>query len=335
MNTPRLLFTVDVEEDMPLWKVTDPITTENARALPKLHQLCEGLGARPTYLCDYPMITQKESGAIIRELYQRKNCEIGTHLHPWNTPPYNGVPGRTYDERTVAYYMRDLGADRFRPKLESLTNAITTLTGERPRSFRAGRYGIDGPTLRVVSDLGYTTDTSVTPLAEHTADGGPDFRSAPQIPYRPSGENVCIRGDLPIVEIPVSIALTRNVPRAISNIYVRIPKAARIRGLLSKDYLDIINYAWLYPVRFDLEDMKAAAKSLLALGSPVLNVFLHSSELIAGMSGGVHTETDVNNTFERLRGILEYCVRDLGAKPMTLAEAGREMEPWIDKNSKS
>lgn len=327
---PILLFTIDVEEDMPRWNITNPITVENARALPGLQEICDEFGVRPTYLCNYPMVVQQPSAGILQKLHASGRCEIGTHLHPWNTPPFNGIPGKSVDEQTIAYYLRDLGPGKFRAKLDLLTKEIQQLTGIRPLTFRAGRYGIDGPTLRVVQELGYTVDTSVTPLAEHTADGGPDFRSAPQIPYRPSGDDVRHRGNLQIVEVPVSIALTRRVPRSLSNLYVHLPRWTRLRGILSSDFLNIVDYAWLYPVRFNLKQMQLCARSLIAHGSPVLNVFLHSSELVPGVSGAVHTPEDARRCVERIRGILQFCVQDLGARPMTLAECGPEMNDWID-----
>jgi hypothetical protein len=333
MPAPRLLFTIDVEEDMPSWKITNPIATTNARALPDLQRLCEEYGLRPTYLCDYPMVSQPESAQIIRQLARSSPCEIGTHLHPWNTPPYNGIPGRNVDERTIPYYLRDLGPDLFRQKLQTLTDAIGNLTGNRPLSFRAGRFGIDAATLAVLPECGYLYDSSVTPLAEHGADGGPDFRRAPVLPYYPHRRDICRRGDLPILEIPVSVALTRKLPEPIQNLYIRIPKAARLRGLLSKDYLNFVDYAWLYPVRFDTPEMIRAASTLRALGSPVLNLFLHSSEIVPGMSGAVKDQAAVEQCMARLRGIIEFCLKELRAAPATLSEAGAEVEAWLRHGS--
>lgn len=330
---PRLLLTIDVEEDMPSWKITNPVTTTNVAALPALQKLCNELGIRPTYLCNHPPVTQRDSAKIIKNLAKSGRCEIGAHLHPWNTPPYNGIPGRRVDETTVAYYMNDLGPELIRPKLENVTSAIANLVGKSPTSFRAGRFGMDGRTLAVLPEFGYTIDTSVTPLAEHTKDGGPDFRMAPMLPYRPSRIDICKNGDVPIIEIPVSIALTRKVPRTVQNAYIRIPQKMRLRGLLSKDFLNILDFAWLYPVRFDLPMMIRAADTLVASGSPVLNVFYHSSELVAGVSGSVATQADADRGIARLRGILEYCIQKFGAVPMTLADAGRECETRISATS--
>lgn len=330
MSPPFLLVTVDVEEDMPDWRITDPITVRNLGALPRLAGLCRELGVRPTYLCDHPVVTDPAGVLVLRELRAAGDCELGTHLHPWNTPPFDGIPGRVEDERSVPYYMYELDRARFRAKLEVLHQRVAELAGEAPVSFRAGRFGIDPATLAEVIALGYEVDTSVTPLEDHGADGGgPDFRSAPQLPYRPHARDVNRRGDLPIVEIPVSVALTHRLPRFVNQAYVYIPKSTRLRGLLSRDYLRIVDFAWLYPVRFDEELMAKAADTLVASGSPVLNVFFHSSELVPGASGRVRTAEDVETFFRRLRAILEHCLGELGAVPATLAEAGRALRPSL------
>jgi len=326
---PRLLFTIDVEEDMPGWDITDPVSVSNVAALPRLAELCRALDVRPTYLCTYPVATTPESAAILRLLHERGDCEIGTHLHPWNTPPFLGVPGREGDEQKQTYYQFELGPERFRAKLETLHRAVGALTGSPPRSFRAGRFGIDAATLRELIDLGYQVDTSVTPLAEHKLDRGPDFRLAPQVPYRPAREDVGRRGDLPIVEIPVSVGLTRRMPELLRRAYVHLPPATHLRGLLSRDYLGVVDYAWLYPVRFDLELMQKTVVTLVESGAPVLNVFLHSSELAPGQSGRVRSKEDVEEVFRRLAGILEFCLERFDCEPCTLGEAGRALGPSL------
>lgn len=326
---PRLIFTVDVEEDMPGWEITDPISVHNVAALPRLAELCSELGVLPTYLCTYPTVTTKESAAILRLLHRRGDCEIGTHLHPWNTPPFNGVPGRNGDERKLTYYQYELGPARFRAKLRTLHEAVGQISGGIPVSFRAGRFGIDALTLRELIPLGYVVDSSVTPLEEHLQDDGPDFRTAPQHPYRPALEDITKLGDMPIVEIPVSVGLTRNVPVFLQKAFVHLPKVTRVRGLLSRDYLNVIDFAWLYPARFDVELMKKAARALTEGGAPVLNVFVHSSELVAGASGRVRTQADVEACFGGIRAILEFCIEEFDAVPCTLSVAARALRPAL------
>lgn len=325
MPKPLLAFTIDVEEDMPDWGITDPISVGNVAALPRVHDLCERHGVRPTYLCTYPVATMPYSRAVLRELFARGDCELGTHMHAWNTPPFGRVPGREGDERRHTYYQFELGPERFRDKLAVLHEAVGAITGEAPRSFRAGRFGIDAATLRELLPFGYEVDSSVTPLTAPVAARGPDFREAPQHPYRPAHDDVTRPGDLPIVEIPVSISLTRRVPRLVRSTYVRLPRATRLRGLLSRDFLGLLDFAWLYPARFDAELMGAAARTLVRDGAPILNVFLHSSELLDGRSGRVHDGAELELVYERLDEIFRLCIDEFGARPCTLQEAGREL----------
>jgi len=318
--------TLDVEEDMPEWRIADPATCENVRALPRFAELCRDLGVKPTYLCTYPVVRDPAASAILRELVERGDCEIGAHLHPWNTPPYLGIPGSAEDERKRAYYLRELGPELFRKKVEVLRDAVAELIGSPPVSFRAGRFGIDAATLAELPSLGFHVDSSVTPLVHHREDDGPDFRSAPQIPYRPSKRNVCRRGDVPIVELPVSVTLTRRLPRWARLVYVYLPPVTRIRGLLSRDYLGFVDFAWLYPARFDAKVMKRAARALRISRSPLFNVFLHSSELVAGAASPyVRTSEHADLVFARLREILRYCIEELGAVPQTMAETAAEI----------
>lgn len=329
MTAPLLLLSIDVEEDMPGWRIVRPTRVTNLAALPRLAALCERLGVRPTYLCNHPVVTDPEGAAILRSLAARGGCEIGTHVHAWNTPPYEGVAGRAGDEREHTYYQFELAPEASRAKLASVHAAVAAVADAPPISFRAGRFGIDAVTMQALVELGYRVDTSVTPLVDHSADGGPDFRGAPRFPYRPAAHDPRAKGALPIVEIPVSIATTRRLPFALQRAYARIPPVTRLRGVLSGDVLGLVDFAWLYPVRFAPELMRRAADVLAAQESPVLNVFLHSSELAPGVSGRVATPADVERVFAALEDVLVHCLRAHGAEPATLAEAGRRLAPAL------
>ena len=333
LRAPLLILTVDVEEDMPDWKVKRVTTTQNIEALPAFTTRMSALGVRPTFLCDYPVVARPASADVLGNLAATTGCELGTHMHAWNTPPFDGDAERESAERNVAYYQSELAAPVFRDKLNTLHEAVTAVAGQTPTSYRAGRFGIDGRTLQEVVALGYRVDSSVIPLSEHRVDGGPDHRKAPQGPYFPSASDVTRRGDLPILEIPLSIGLTRRLPRFLQRAFVRMPRRTRLRGLLSRDYLGWVDYGWLYPARFDEETMCRVAATLVASEIPVLNVFLHSSELIPGASGRVHTDEDVQRVVRDCEALLTYCIGELGAQPATLSEAADVLVPVLRASS--
>jgi len=182
---------------------------------------------------------------------------------------------------------------------------------------------------RELIPFGYEVDSSVTPLEEHMRDGGPDFRNAPQGSYRPDIEDITREGDLPIVEVPLSVGLTRPIPSFLRQAFIRLPRQMRFRGLLSRDYLRLVDFAWLYPARFDVSLMKAAASTLFVTGCPVFNVFIHSNELAPGTSGRGESRASVTKCFERVRAILTHLIEEYDPLPVTLCEAGYKLRPRL------
>ena len=75
--------------------------------------------------------------------------------------------------------------------------------------------------------------------------------------------------------------------------------------------------------------MVRAASTLMDIESPVLNVFLHSSEMLAGASGRVETGEQVEETLDRIRGILVHCMDVFSAVPATLREAAAALRPSL------
>ena len=170
-QTLRLVVTIDTEEEG-LWSGDYPKTGEvtNIRGVPRFQELCDRFGVRPTYLVDAPVVQSAEAVSILRPIQDDDRAEIGTHLHPWNNPP-------TIEQRCSRNsYLCNLPAELQRQKIEWLTDAIESAFGRRPRSFRAGRYGLDICGARILERLGYCVDSSVIPLTDYSVGGGPDFR---------------------------------------------------------------------------------------------------------------------------------------------------------------
>ena len=89
----KLIVTIDTEEDN--WGSYNPTgnTVENIGYIRELQELFDKYDVKPTYLLTYPVATDDNSVSLLRGVMERGGCEIGTHCHPWNTPPFKEQTG--------------------------------------------------------------------------------------------------------------------------------------------------------------------------------------------------------------------------------------------------
>src|SRR5262249_23795607 len=264
--------------DMPRRAPERQITVANVSALPQLQRLCDTYGVRPTYLTTYAVATDPAAARTLAGVQATGRCEIGAHLHPWNTPPQPDGP------RLDAVRATQIPVDAMIAKKRMLTNTLEQVFDRRPRSFRAGRFGINGLCLQALEALGYAVDSSVITGVSLAGEGGEDFRRAPDRPYFPDRRDPARVGTCTVYEVPVSAGFTREVGARTRRLYDAILPWTRLRGLLSDDHLGILDHHWLYPTLVKDAALVRVADVLLERGVPVLNIFLHSSELLAGAS---------------------------------------------------
>jgi len=318
---PSLLITIDTESD-DLWAGRPELTFENIRYIPRLQELFDNYGLRPTYLVSYPVATSEIGRQVLSPIARAGHAEIGSHMHVWTTPPL--VPMTSEDSRYCPL-ATEIPYDLLAMKMANVTRMVSELSGSRPVSHRAGRFGFDHNGLRVLQELGYLADTSVTPLMtwlEPSYTGGqrgPDFRSAPFEPYYPSEADVTRRGTGPLLEVPVSIFLTRPLPPRIANRLARLPRNNNVVRALR--WSGFVRHGWLSPGReTNGRRLIGIARALIALGVPMLNVMFHSSEMAPKTSPSTRTQADVDDSFQQLKVLFDYLVHKVRARPLTLSE---------------
>ncbi len=309
----HLLVGIDTESDNQ-WDLGARLhpTFENIYALPDLHGLFARHGVRPTYLITYPVATDPRSAQVLRQLRGSGGCEIGAHHHAWETPPCE-----VSDIRRHVYALA-LPPHRFEQQVMELTGAIGEAVGERPTSYRSGRFGFDAAHVSPLERAGYLTESSVAPLFCERHKGGPDFAGAPLRPYFLSYDNATEAGASQLLELPVSAALNRRVPAWLARAYARAPYPYTTRRVLRK--LSIARMLWLRPSYSSLEDMITLGRRLKASGVPTLNLLFHSSEAIVGGSPYNRTAEELAVFLEKLERFLEWAVGELGAVPATFSE---------------
>jgi peptidoglycan/xylan/chitin deacetylase (PgdA/CDA1 family) len=285
---------------------------ENLYALPVLHALFARHGVRPTYVITYPVATDPRSAQVLRELKARGDCEIGAHHHAWETPPCTAADIQRHA------YAASLPLRQFEDQLAALTTAIGDAVGERPLSYRSGRFGFSAAHVAALEKLGYEVESSVAPLFYEAHKQGPDFVEAPLTPYYLAYDSATRAGTSSLLEIPVSAALNRRVPKSLQYLYARAPKPYTTKRVLRK--LGVAHVRWLRPSYSSLEDMKSLARDLAAAGEPVLNLLFHSSEAIVGGSPYNRTDAELKAFCDRLERFFEYAIATLQAKPATFIE---------------
>ena len=310
---PTLLVGIDTEGDNQ-WdlRARQQQTFENIYALPKLHALFQRHGVRPTYVVTWPVATDERSQEVLRFLLLRGDCEIGAHHHAWETPPCTPADVARHP------YASALPIGQFEAQLAELTRAIAQATGERPVSYRSGRFGFHAAHVAALEREGYLVESSVAPLFFEAHKGGPDFVEAPLRPYFLAYDSAVRPGTSRVLEVPCSAALSRELPDRLAWMYARAPWNYTTRRVLRK--LGIAHVEWLRPSYSSGEGMQQLARRLVARGMPALNMIFHSSEAIVGGSPYNRSEAELEGFLDRLDRFLSFATTELGAATATFRE---------------
>ena len=297
----KLIITIDTEEDQ--WGSFKPTghTVENIRQIPKLQALFDEFGVTPTYLINYPVATDENSIKILSNIAKDERCEIGSHCHPWNTPPYDEI---TNEENSM---IRNLPSDLQYEKLKCLHETIKTNFGIPPVSFRSGRWGYSQEVANNLHKLGYKVDTSITPYISWAGCFGADYSYVTPEPFRLRCGVQGGRGGT-LLEIPATVGYLRSDFKSSNHIYQAVrrlsPKRLRLLGLLGK--LKLVNQVVLSPEINNANEMIALTKIMQKKGVSYVNLFFHSTTLKVGATDYVKTRVDEDEFHQKIRSYLEY-----------------------------
>jgi len=307
------IVTVDTEE-MGLWSqqfqaIYDD--TEHIREIPVFQKICDKYGVLPSYLMDYPIIKHTLSSRILKEIYKDGKCEIGAHMHPWCTPPYE-------EDRTIANsYFHNLDPQLQEAKLGNLTAAIKDNFGINPVVFRSGRFGFSESQALLLRKFGYLVDSSIIPFMDYRYEGGPDFEGKPFCPYWiNTGDN-----SGPLLEIPVSVGFNRANFKFCSVIFKNLAEntlARKVHLIGILDTLTIMQKIVFSPENSSLNRLKSLSRIYTRKNLRVLNMYLHSSSFVPGGTPYVRSDKDLKLFLAKLDNIFDFLINNLGVKNITL-----------------
>ncbi len=228
-------------------------------------------GVMPTYLLSPEVLEDQTCVGILKSL---SHVELGSHLHGEFVEPFRKPVGASISD-FQAMYSPDVEA----AKMANLTRLFEERMGFKPTSFRAGRWGISPKTFKILEDLGYLVDSSVTPyFIWKFPDYVLDYKTAFDVPYFPSEENLLARGNMKLLQVPVTIY--SHYGRWFNRQGVRAP--GFVKEILRK--APLWRPMWLRPTYSDFAQMKRVIDAYIASHQEeediVLNMMFHSVEIL-------------------------------------------------------
>lgn len=316
-HPPALLVVIDTEEEFEWGQgfFRSKTGVRAMRGIPRVQELFDACGVKPTYVVDYPVATQPDGYRDLKEYHDAGRAVIGAHLHPWVNPPFDESP----DARLS--YPGNLDCDLEKGKLRALTDAIEATFGSRPTIYKAGRYGIGGNSAAILEELGYDIDLSVCPGLDFRPDGGPDFLDFPAEPYWFGAERS-------LLEIPCTAAFVGPLHgigaplRRLSG--TGLGRALRLKGILSR--LGALDRVRVSPEGFDLAQQVRCTRALLRRGVRVINLTFHSPTTTPGYTTFVRDEKDLERFVGRLRDYFEFFLKELKGVALTPHELRDRLE---------
>lgn len=319
---PALIVVVDTEEEFDWHAPFDRRNTsvEHMRSIDRLQRVFDTFSIRPVYVVDQPIASQAIAYEPLRRFHADGRCEIGAHLHPWVSPPF--------DEEVNARnsYPGNLPPELERAKLESLGDAIERNFGVRPSIYKAGRYGAGPNTAEILERLAYDVDLSPCPPFDFGADGGPDWSAFPCEPF-------WIGPARRVLSIPNTGAYVGFVKDGAHGLY-RLATApslrwARLPGILSR--VGALERIFLSPEGYAFADLERLTRALLHSGLRTFVFSLHSPSIQPGCTPYVRDALELEKFLDTCRRYFEFFLGELGGVTRTTSELKHTLEATSKK----
>lgn len=280
----RFTLFIDTEEEFDWHKPFSRTghSVESLKGLATGQAFLNRAGIKPVHMVDYPILESPAAVALLKAWIIEGLCDAGAQLHPWVNPPHE-------EEVTAANsYAGTLPEALERAKLQALRDRIAHELGQRPVSFRAGRYGVGPNSARLLEEEGFLLDSSVRSLFDYRSQLGPDFYHHPQIPYWAGPRRK-------LIELPLSTTFTGRLRSFGRPIYKLAQHFGPLPGALSK--LGMLSRVALTPEGIPPEDAVDAIDRMLEDGVRVLNLSFHSPSLEPGYTPYVRDDADLREFY--------------------------------------
>ncbi len=305
----NFLVSVDTEGDnLWRWHYGDPITTENTNYIMRFQELCEKYGFIPTYLTNYEMAADDKFVKLFRKKAQQGKCEIGMHLHAWNSPPEYKLDNIYGGQPFITEYPKEIIFEKHKFLKNYLENRF-----ELPViTYRSGRWATNDILFKVLEEIGIKVDCSVTPGIDHShnkgmsVSGGNNYKKFSNKPYM-------LRDDL--IEIPMTTTLKR--------VFGGSSLKNKLRNSIKGKSL------WLRPAVLNFRELSEFLKFNECSGNDYAQFMIHSSELMPNGSPYFKNEDAIEQLYLTTEKFFEFVSKNY--KAISIGNYGIQL---IDKLSK-
>lgn len=292
----RFMLFVDTEEefdwDAPFSRTGHGVTALAGMARGQAYFAAAGM--QPVYVTDYPVIDSPAAADMMGQWASDGAAHIGAHLHPWVNPPH------VEQVSAANSYVGFLPEEVERAKLEALCHRIEERFGQRPITYRAGRYGVGQNSARLLEEAGFRLDSSVRSRFDYSHQHGPDFHGLPLHPYWAGPA----RG---MVELPLSTAFVGLLRHGGEKLYRAAQAMGPLAGALSRARM--LSRVPLTPEGVPAQDAIAAIDALMEEGVRLLNFSFHSPTLEPGHTPYVRNARDLDAFYGWWDVVLNHLAR--------------------------
>jgi len=305
----RFIITIDTESDNQ-WNINHNQSTENAKFIPRFQILSEKYGFKPVYLIDYSMANDEFLIEYLKNKAMLGLCEIGMHLHAWDTPPVHQIDHSTTERPYLIEYPKEIMEE----KIINMTNLLSQTFEQPITSHRAGRWAINNDYVEILSKYGYKVDCSITPGINWINQKG---ANKPGPDYSKESTSVhSIGNSLEMWEVPMTIRKMHNVSIRKKSGIITLGKDV-IKNILGRN-------VWLRPALFHFEDLKKLINVIEEENEQYLEFMMHSSELMPAGSPYYTTQEEIEMMYTELNLLFEY-VSKKGYCGSTLTEMQKSL----------
>lgn len=225
-------------------------------------------------------------------------CEIGMHMHAWNSPPIMALPkaaGRKCGKPYAGEYEQTVLNEKMKYLHETLEEVFcTSIT-----SHRGGRWYLDENILRFLEKYHYLADATVTPgITWEKMYGnripGRNYKNAIMGAYELNNQNICKRGSSGVIEVPPTLMMLPFEQLHDKNL--------SIGRRITRRY-------WLRPDGNNLKEMLMVMNKACKIQMDYMQFMIHSSELMPGGSPTFKTEKSIEQLYYDMEIVFAVAAR--------------------------